>query len=260
MENINSGFIDVHAHLDFFGNDGHINEIVKRAVDNNVSAIITNSDTPESSRKSICIAERFDNVWAAIGVHPHETSLLTKDFENELYILAENSKVVAIGEIGLDYYRDSFLHSEQQAIFRCQLQIAKDLKLPVIIHNREADSDVLSILEEEEIPAEKVLLHCFSSSNSFANEAIDRGYNFSFSGIITFINNNKMENVIRRIPDEKILIETDSPFLPPHPHRGKTNEPSLLTLIGKRVADIKKISLDDFENLSRENAKRFFQK
>lgn len=259
MTQFKKGWIDTHAHLDFYGSDGHVGEIVARAVEQGVSAIITASDTPKASEQAILIADRYDEVYAAVGVHPHEISLLNSKSIEDLYEMAKHEKVIAIGEIGLDYYRDTYPHSDQQRAFEIQLEIAKELDMPVVIHNREADHHVLSILEKINFDADKTVLHCFSADEETADEVIKRNYYVSLSGIVTFNNvSESVAAVIKKLPEDRILIETDSPFLPPHPYRGKTNEPSFLPLIGNKIAEIRGVDADYLCKKTRENANRLF--
>jgi TatD DNase family protein len=253
------GWVDTHAHLDCYDSKKRVKEIVDRADEQGVVGIITAADSPESAKFAVDIAENFDGVYAAVGVHPNEISLFNKKFEKELYKLAGHEKVVAIGEIGLDYYRDVYPHSDQQKTFQSQLEIAMELNLPIIVHNREADKHVLSILEKVEFPAEKVVLHCFNAEESIADEVIDRDYYVSLSAIITYgSRNDSIGKVLNKISEKRILLETDSPFLPPHPHRGKTNEPSYLPLIGNKIAEIRGIEPDKLRAFTRENANRLF--
>lgn len=251
-------WVDCHAHLDFFGNDNHIDEIVDRAKDNGVQMIISIADTPQSSRKTVKIAKNYKNVFAAVGVHPHEASLFDEEFADQLYKLAKDKKVCAIGEIGLDYYRESCQKSIQQDAFRAQLKIAKDLNLPVVIHNREADDDVLAILKEEDFPADKTILHCFSGDSDFAKQAMRQGFYVSLSGTITFKRSAELEETLLSVPDNKLLVETDSPFLAPAPHRGKTNEPAYVRIVGEHLSKIRGMEPDDMAKLTRENVGNIF--
>lgn len=251
-------WVDCHAHLDFFGNDNHIDEIVDRAKDNGVQMIISIADTPQSSSKTVKIAKNYKNVFAAIGVHPHEASLFNEEVSDQLYKLAKDKNVCAIGEIGLDYYRESCQKSIQQDAFRAQLKIAKDLNLPVVIHNREADDDVLAILKEEDFPADKTILHCFSGGSDFAKQAMRQGFYVSLSGTITFKRSAELEETLLSVPDNKLLVETDSPFLAPAPHRGKTNEPAYVRIVGEHLSKIRGMEPDDMAKITRENVGNIF--
>lgn len=251
-------WIDCHAHLDFFGNNSHINEVVDRAVSNKVETIISMADTPQSCRKNVKLAKEFPSVFIALGVHPQEANLYTDEFEEQLYKLSKNKKVIGIGEIGLDYYRDSVPHSVQQEVFRRQLRVAKDLDLPAIIHNREAEDDVLQILDEEEFPAGRTVLHCFSGSKNFAKRVLAKGFYISLSGAITYNRPEHTDDILIDISEDRLLTETDSPFLAPVPHRGKTNEPSYLPIVGKHLAKLRGCDSRRFSKTVRQNAGNIF--
>lgn len=251
-------WVDCHAHLDFFGNDNHIDQIVDRAKEKGVEMIISIADTPQSSKKTVEIAQGFKNVFAAVGIHPHEASLFNKEVAGDLYKLAKDGNVCAIGEIGLDYYRESCQKSIQQDAFREQLRIAKELDLPVIVHNREADDDILAILKEEDFPANKTVLHCFSGGSDFAKKALRQGFYVSLSGTITFKRSEELEETLLSIPDNKLLVETDSPFLAPTPHRGKTNEPAYLPIIGEHLSQIRGVDPEHMAKITRENVGAIF--
>ncbi len=249
---------DTHAHLEFFGSDGHVEEIVDRAFENGVKRIITIGDSLESSQHGVKVSERYDHVYAAVGIHPHEGRLVNPEVIAELRELAQSPKVVAIGEIGLDYYRDHCTPSEQRNAFTEQVKLAKELDLPIIIHDREADFDVFEILDNESFPLSKALLHCFSGSAETATLALERGFHLSFSGTVTFGKSTELKDVAMEAPLDRIMIETDSPFLAPEPYRGRTNEPSLLPAVGECIAEARGMTPEEFSVATSNSASAFF--
>ena len=249
---------DSHAHLGFYGSPAHVGDVLRRAGEAGVTRIVNVGDTLEASRKAIKLAERFEGIYAAVGVHPHGADQVRSSTLKELRQLASHPRAVAVGEIGLDYYRDRSPHSQQAKAFRAQLDLALELDLPIIIHNREANGDVLEVLDELSIPGEKVLMHCFSGDRAFAHEVIGRGSYVSLAGTLTFTNPRHLPEVSQEVPLDRVLIETDSPFLAPHPYRGQTNEPAYLPYVGEALAGIKGLPVEEIAGLTSENAARFF--
>lgn len=249
---------DTHAHLEFFGSDSHVDEIIERAGQANVRRIISVGDSYESSEHGVRIAGNHEGVFAAVGVHPHEGKLVNPKVIADLRKLAKSPGVVAIGEIGLDYYRDHCSPSDQRNAFIEQVRLAGELDLPIIIHDREADLDVFGIIEQEGFPCSKALLHCFTGSAETAELALEKGYHISFAGPVTFRKPHELLSVAADIPIDRIMIETDSPFLAPEPHRGRTNEPSLLPAVGEAIAAARELSAAEFSRTSSETAARFF--
>ncbi len=235
-------YIDSHAHLDLPEFNRDRDEVIERARSENVSAIITIGIGLKECRRALQIAEKQPGVYAALGIHPHNAEsfdLKAADF------LEENlgrPKVVAVGEIGLDYYRMRSPKEKQIRAFRAQLDIARSAGLPVIIHDRDAHQDTLSILREENQNSTGGVLHCFSGDTRMARECIDMGYYISIPGTVTFKNAHAVRDVAEKIPLEHMLIETDCPFLTPAPFRGKRNEPSYVRFVAEEIARIKHIS------------------
>ncbi|HHT9130266.1 MAG TPA: TatD family hydrolase [Candidatus Brocadiaceae bacterium] len=250
--------IDTHAHLDFPDYKSDLESVLSRAKQADVGCIINVGTNLASSRKSITLANRFNNVYASIGVHPHDASHVTEQDWQILESLAKESKVVAIGETGLDYYRNRSPHEDQQRVFHKHLALAKANNLPVIIHCRDASGDCLKILDEHKNGALKGVVHCFSGTREMAKKCIDMGLYVSFAGPITFSNANNLREVAKSIPVERLLLETDSPFLSPQPKRGERNEPSYLSFIIPVLADIYGLSLKDIERITTFNAYKVF--
>lgn len=235
--------------------------VIRRAADAGISRLITIGTGIEDSRQAIAVAEAYDFIYASVGIHPHDV----KDLSNREGVserfreLASNKKVVALGETGLDYH---YMHSPakaQQEHFRLEITLAKSLGLPVIVHSREAKEDTLQILKEEKIVETGGVLHCFSGDMDMAEQAMQMGLYISFSGVITFKNAKEMLYIVKAIPANRILIETDAPFLAPHPHRGKKNEPAYVRFVAEKIAEIKGISLEELGKTVMNNASRLFK-
>ncbi|NLM40681.1 MAG: TatD family hydrolase [Firmicutes bacterium] len=251
------GMIDSHAHLNDprFAED--VAEVVTRAQEAGVEAIVNVGYDWTSSLTAVELAERFPGLWAVVGLHPHDAKLWDEELHRRFQELAGHAKVLAIGETGLDYYYDNSPRDEQRAVFRQQLALAQELGLPVVIHSREAAQDTLDILKE--YPDITCLLHCYSGSLEMAQTYLQMGYYLSFGGPITFQNAHKLRSVVAGIPLERILLETDCPYLTPHPHRGKRNEPAFLGLIAEKLAEIHGVPVEEVVRKTAANARRFFR-
>jgi len=247
-------FIDTHAHLDFDRFDEDRDEVIQAAYDAGVKRIVNIGADMESSRNSVNLAKKYDFIYAAVGVHPHDVKEISPEDYDELKELAQNDKVVAIGEIGLDYYYDNSPRGEQQEAFKIQLQLAKELNLPVVIHSRDAKEDTLAILEEHAKGLEGIV-HCYAYDLATAKRVIDMGFYLAFGGVITFNNAKDLRAVVKEIALDKILIETDAPYLTPAPHRGKRNESKFVIHVAKKIAEIKGIDVAEVAEKTTENAK-----
>jgi len=250
-------FIDSHAHLQFDGFNDDRDEVIRRAVDNGVNYIVNIGIDLETSAQSLELAQQYDNIYSSVGFHPYEVEALNSETKKMLLEMLKDENVVAIGEIGLDYYKSEVPHDVQITAFKEQLKIALDHDKPVIIHTRDAWEDIERVIGE--VTEEKVrgVFHCYSGDLATAMRLIKKGFLISFAGNITFKNYKKIE-MLREIPVEKMLIETDCPFLAPHPHRGKRNEPGYIPLIAQRIADIKGLSAEDVGRITLFNASRLF--
>lgn len=249
---------DSHSHM-YSGNfmDDR-EEVFQRIKDAGVSYVLNAGSDLESSVQAIELAGRYDMFYAAVGCHPHDV----KDMDESTMImfkgLAKKPKVQAIGEIGLDYHYDYSPRDVQQYWFRRQIQLALELSLPIIIHDREANDDVMSILKEEKAFQTKVVMHCFSGSEELARQYIKLGAMISISGTVTYKNARKTVEVAKSIPIEHLMIETDAPYLTPEPFRGKRNEASYVKYTAEKIAEIRGIGFEELADVTRENAKRFF--
>ena len=236
--------IDSHCHLDYPELYDQIDDVVKRAKNNNVNYMLSICTTLESFEKIKLIVRKFDNIFGTFGIHPHETkNFLNIDCKYILNLMKKNKKIIGIGETGLDYYYNHSDKNIQKKSFIEHIRAAAELNIPVIVHSRNADIDTYEIIKEEKKNSEiKVLMHCFTGSKEFAKKLLDLNCYISLSGIITFKNSLELIETASIIPNDKLLIETDSPYLAPIPFRGKCNEPAYLKYIAIKLAQIKKIS------------------
>jgi len=250
-------FIDTHCHLTFPDFADDIADVVSRANDVGIEKIIVPSISLETSYEAIELAEKFDSVFASVGVHPQDS----QQFENQqieaFHDLAEHPKVVAIGEIGLDYYRDYAPHFVQKEVLRRFLELSADVNLPVIIHNRAAFSDLIEILEESKFVKTAGVFHCFSEDEVFAQQLIKIGFVVSFTGTVTF-KKSKSAQIAQKIKLEKQLLETDAPFMAPVPNRGKRNEPAFIKDIAEKQAELHQISVEKVGKITTDLAIKTF--
>jgi len=263
-----SGLIDSHCHLDFSQFDGDRGQVVQRAREAGVQLIINPGYDLESSQRAVALAERYPEVYAAVGVHPHEARKVSDEIIAGLRGLAAHPKVVAIGEMGLDFYRDLSPRDVQRRAFRQQLALAAELELPVIVHSREAHDDVMAILTERfkaqspkskaQSPKLKGVLHAFSGDWAMAEKAFELGFLVGIAGPVTFLNAHRLRGLVREIPLERLLVETDAPYLAPHPYRGKRNEPARVALVAAAVAEVQGVTEAAVIHQTMANARRLF--
>lgn len=251
--------IDTHAHLYFDELYNDLDNILDEAKEIGVKYIICPSTNLETARKTLEIANKYPMVYAAIGIHPHETSNFDDYTLLELEKLLSNPKVVAIGEIGLDYYYDNSPKNKQQFAFREQLKLAKKHKLPVIIHNRESSEDLMKIFEKENDGTLFAQFHCFSGDFDMAYRIVELHSFISFTGNITFNKNEKLRKILTRIEPENLLLETDSPYMSPVPFRGKVNKPSNLKVIVEKIAELQGLTTEDIIRSTNFSAFKLFK-
>lgn len=246
---------DTHAHLNDKAFKRNRYELIEEIHKNGVTNITNVGTDFKSSLESIKLAEKYDFIYASIGIHPLCVNEEKFNFDkyNEL---AKHEKVVAIGEIGLDYHYKDFDKKMQERVLREQLRFAKELKKPVIIHDRDSGLDCVNIIIDENIT--NGVFHCYSGNKETAKKLVDTGLYISFTGVITFSNNKKIEETVRSIPNDRILIETDCPYLAPEPFRGQTNHSGNVRIVAEKVGQIKNMDFDEIANLTYENAKRLF--
>lgn len=259
-----SRLVDSHAHLDASAFDEDRAEVVARALEAGVGAILTAGTDLESSRQAVALAEAYPGVFAAVGVHPHDAASATEETFVQLRQLCNHPKVLAVGEIGLDFYRDLSPRDVQRRVFEGQLALAAEVGKPVIVHQRESLPDVMACLErwgeewgtESDRPAG--VLHCFSGDVQAAERVIAQGFYVSLAGPVTYLNARRPVEVARAVPLDRLLLETDCPYLSPHPLRGKRNEPANVRLVAQRIAEIKALPLEEVAGATTANAQRLF--
>jgi len=247
--------IDTHAHYDDDAFDSDRDELLCDMLENTVDSIITIGCSLESSLNSVRLAEKYERIYAAVGIHPGDCENLPDNYIEQLKNLAECKKVVAIGEIGLDYHYEGYDREHQIECFKKQLELAKEINLPVVIHSREATKDTMDILKEYKPVG---VMHCFSGSVETAREIIDLGMMISFTGVLTFKNSKKAVEACSDIPLDRIMLETDCPYMAPVPHRGERNNSSYVYHIAEKLAEIKNISVEEAIRTCNNNAKKFF--
>ena len=251
--------IDTHCHLTFDELAGDVPAILERSKAAGVTAWITVGTDVHENQKVIELASKFENMYVAIGIHPHDAKDVTPDTIAELKELAQNPKVVAIGETGLDYYYDNSPRQDQRRVFAQQLRIAARLNLPVIIHCRKAFDETTEILDRHGQDVKKVVFHCFSGSAEQAKIVLSKGYHISFTGVVTFKNANKTREAAKVVPLDRLMLETDCPYMSPEPMRKqKINEPALLIHTAKFLAHLKGMDLPDFAQKTTTTTTAFF--
>ena len=252
--------IDTHTHLDDARYNDDREAMITRALEAGVEAFITIGCDLGTSQAAVALADQHPFVYASVGVHPHEVKHIQDDWYDEFRRLAKNKNVVAYGEIGLDYHYNHSSPKEQRERFREQIQLARELKLPVIIHTREAQEDTIAILKEEQASEVGGVFHCFSGDAWLAKDALDSGFYLSFSGILTFQNASMLRDIAKNTPLDRVLIETDCPYLTPVPYRGKRNEPAYVSQVAKQLAAIHpELTVEEIQRRTTENAKRLFK-
>ena len=256
--------IDTHCHINFDRYDDDRDEVINRANKATVTRIIIPGVDLTSCKQILNLTQEYDGLYGAIGIHPNSTADFDDNILMQIRQMAQKPKIVAVGEIGLDYYWDKSPKSTQIKAFEAQLALASELELPVIIHNREASEDIMPVLEAwvknlpESLQSRPGVLHSFSAPQSIADRAIDAGFYLGFTGPITFKKADALRRIATSVPLDRILVETDGPFLTPIPYRGKRNEPSYIPYIVERLASLKQISSKEMGLATTKNAIRLF--
>lgn len=252
-------FIDTHAHLDFPQYEGDVDEVITRAKEAHLSQIITISLSNEAIDKNTRLQEKCSGyIFQAAGLHPHDAKDFSEEYYQTIKKMAERKEIIAIGEIGLDYFIKESPEDIQREVFRKFLRLAIDLAMPVIIHSRDASEDMVRILKEEGELGLKGVLHCFSGDLALEDAALSLGLHLSYTGNLTFPKAENIRDSVKRVPLDRIMIETDSPFLAPQAFRGKRNEPAYVAEVAKKIAEIKGVSIDEVANQTSLNAKELF--
>lgn len=254
-------FFDSHAHLDSADFEGEIDVVLARAREAGITHIVTigASDGFESNERALAVAERTTDVYATVGIHPHDARIVDDECLERVRSLTRHSRVVAIGETGLDYHYDHSPREKQRDVFRAFLRMARDARLPAVIHTRSAEEDTIAILEDEARGKVEGVIHCFTGTEKLASAAIDLGFYISFSGVLTFKNADALRAIARSLPRDRVLVETDCPFLAPVPFRGKRNEPAHVIRMADTLAGLWGESLDSVKRLTGANAARLFR-
>lgn len=250
--------IDSHAHLNAPQFDEDRQEVIERAREHGISRIINVGFNRETIPTSLALAEQYDFIYTTVGWHPTDAIDMRPGDLEWIEELCRHPKVVAIGEIGLDYYWDTSPKDVQQQVFRDQIRLARKLGKPIVIHNRDAHHDVVQILREEKAAEVGGVMHCYSGSWETAKQCLDMNFYISFGGPVTFKNAKQPKEVLEKVPLDRLLIETDAPYLAPHPFRGKRNESSYVRLVAETAAEIKGISLEDLGYATSQNAMKLF--
>ena len=248
---------DTHCHLDLPHFDADRDDVIRRAHDAGVEYIVNPGIHVESSRKAVALAEKYDGIYAAVGVHAHDMETWNAGTIDELAKLAEHPKVVAIGEVGLDHYRDYAPHDLQEKAFRAQIRLARDLRKPLIVHSRGAESRVIEILKEERAHMVRGVLHCWGGTLEEAQAARKLGFYLGFTGNVTFKKSDRIE-IARKLSIDSLLIETDAPYMAPVPHRGKRNEPAFVKHVAERLISAGPFTIEDAERITSHNARALF--
>jgi len=270
-------FIDTHCHLDFPEFDADRDEVIKRAKNEDIGYIINIGSSLLGSKKALELSRQHNFIYATVGLHPHEADKFNDEIKASIEKLAREDRVVAIGETGLDYYKNYSKTENQKTLFRYLVKLAKDLGLPLVIHSRQAQEDTLKILNEV-LPI-KVVVHCFSGDENFLKKCLDLGFFISFTCNITYpakpsnsgrdpagVNNiiqrdkkaKDLRTLVKLTPLDRLMLETDAPFLPPEGFRGKRNEPAYVKFLAEEIANIKEVGLEEVAGITTDNARRFF--
>lgn len=252
-------FIDSHAHIDGHEFDADREAVIERASAAGVSVILnvgTGDPHSDAFERAVALGQQHENIYTAIGTHPHDARLYDDRAEAKIKNLIQNERVIAWGEIGLDFHYDNSPRDVQVDVFKRQLRAARECELPVVIHTREAEAETIEILKNE--PESRGVFHCFSGSMNLAEGALELGFMISFSGIVTFKKAEELRNVARQVPLDRLLIETDCPYLSPIPYRGKRNEPAFVIEVARCLAGLHDTSIEQMAQQTSDNFRRFF--
>jgi len=253
-------YIDTHSHITFPDFEHDLPEVIQRAKDANLEAIINIALDNKALEKSLKLSEEYPNyIYTTFGIHPHEAKEWSQDHVKKIKELAKQKKIIAVGEMGLDYYYEHSPKEQQKKAFRESLRLAQELNLPAIIHIRDASKDAMMIIHEENKGKLRGVLHCFGGDMDLAREALDIGLLISFTGIVTFTKATNVKEAVKQIPLESIMIETDCPFLAPVPYRGKRNEPAYVIKVAEAIAEIKGLTIEEVALKTTQTARKFFK-
>ena len=253
--------VDSHCHLDFPEFEGELDDVVARAGEAGIGHMLTICTRVTKFDGVLAIAEKYDNVFCTVGVHPHNVADEPEATAEHLIRMAEHPKVVGIGETGLDFHYENSPRDVQERSFRAHIGASRETGLPLVVHTRDADTDMARVLLDEHVKGPfPGLIHCFSGGRELAESVLGIGFSISFSGIVTFKNAEEIRDVARGMPEDRILVETDAPYLAPEPKRGKRNEPAFTAFTAARVAEIREMEADDLTKATTDNFFRLFSK
>lgn len=248
---------DTHAHYDDQAFDGDRDRLLTRLFEESVSKIITIGCAQKRWRPTLSLTERYEGMYGALGIHPEDICDISEDWEQQLISLLKQPKIAALGEIGLDYHYEGFNREDQISLFRRQLSIADETDMPVIIHSRDATEDTLNILRE--LKPKKAVMHCFSGSAETARELVSMGLYISFTGVLTFKNAKRAAAACEAVPTDRLMLETDCPYMSPTPFRGERCDSSMIALTAAKMGEIKGFGTEEMIKICNENADRFFE-
>ncbi|MFC5714443.1 TatD family hydrolase [Thalassorhabdus alkalitolerans] len=249
---------DTHVHLNADQFEEDVEQVIEKARGEGVRLMNVVGFDRKTIKGALSLADKYDFIYASVGWHPVDAIDMTEDDLKWLEELSEHPKVVALGEMGLDYHWDKSPKEVQKEVFRKQIRLAKKVNLPIVIHDRDAHQDIVDILKEEKAEEVGGIMHCFGGSLEIARECLKMNFHISFGGPVTFKNAKRPKEVAKEIPMDKLLVETDCPFLAPHPYRGKRNEPAYVKLVAEKIAELKELSLEEVAEQTTSNAKKLF--
>jgi TatD DNase family protein len=250
---------DTHAHFNDKRFKEDRDEVINKAYESGVSYILNVSYNIPSLEHSVSLSKRYSYIYAAVGIHPHYSKEMNDEVLDKVRSLTQNKKVVAIGEIGLDYYRDLSPKEIQKKWFIKQIDLAKEIKLPIIVHIRDANEDAVKLLKDQNAREVGGIIHSFSGDINMAKEVMNNNFYISVGGPVTYRNAGRLVDVVKYVPEDRLLIETDCPYLTPEPFRGRRNDSSLVRLVAEKIASIKDKTFDEIAEITTNNAKRLFQ-
>lgn len=249
--------VDTHCHLDFPEFDQDRDRVIQRSRDGGIDYIINIGSSLSGSQKSYELAQKYDFIYATCGIHPHEADKTDEKTLGSLRLIAKKDKIVAIGETGLDYYKNYSKPENQRQLFISLVKLAKEINLPLVIHSRAASEDILKVLKS--LPPLKAVIHCFSGDADFLKDCLDLGFFISFTCNLTYKKAENLRNLAKVTPLERLMLETDAPFLSPEGLRGKRNEPLYVKNLAQEISRIKEVSIEEIARITTENAKNFFK-
>ncbi|MFH1457998.1 MAG: TatD family hydrolase [Candidatus Omnitrophota bacterium] len=254
---LRTNLIDTHCHLDFPQFDPDREEVIARAKEHGIEAMVNIGSSLEGTRKSLQLARQYDFIYPTVGIHPHDADKFNQQDEDILTGFLKQKKAVAIGETGLDYFKNYSQPENQKRLFRTLLRLAKEFVLPLVIHSRQAQTDTLKMCKE--FSPVQAVVHCFSAGEDFLKECLESGFFISFTCNVTYKKADDLRNLVKMTPLDRLLLETDAPFLPPEELRGRRNEPLYVRNLAQEIAKIKEVSLDEVAKVTTQNAKNFFR-